>query len=77
MNCKHTTHTTTTRAYTGTSPGTDDDRRAHGGVTHIDRCVRCNAVRYTDSNGGYSDVGRWLRDDIFEDQAWCIEEASR
>lgn len=63
MKCNHANHTTSTRCYTGTSPGTDDDRRAHGGVTHVDSCVRCGAVRYTDSNGRHSDVGRWIREE--------------
>jgi hypothetical protein len=57
--CQHRPTTSTTRGYMGSSPGTEGDRRAAGGVTIEDTC-RCGAVRYTDRNGGHSDVGRWL-----------------
>ena len=59
LKCDHAPQTSRTVGYTGGSPGCDDDRRAAGGVTHIDTC-RCGAERYTDSNGCHSDVGRWL-----------------
>lgn len=59
--CSHSAQDSRTVGYTGGSPGTDGDRRAAGGVTHVDTC-RCGAVRYTDANGRHSDVGRWLVD---------------
>lgn len=65
---RHREHTCTTVGYRGTARGADENRAAHGGVCHIERC-RCGALREVNSNGGHLERGTWYRDDRSDEYA--------
>lgn len=62
-NCAHA-HATIIRTsgYSGpvaVHPYTTEDRRAHGGVEHTERCDSCGAVRRRLDNQGWTELGVW------------------
>ena len=64
---KHKAKVTTMRGYSGTAAGAHytprgEERRAHGGVCHVERCS-CGATRETNSNGRYDERGTWQEPD--------------
>ena len=65
---KHKTKTETTRAYTGAAIGAaytarGENRKAHGGATHVERCA-CGAWREVNGNGGHKEYGTWQRSEV-------------
>lgn len=62
MSHRHKVKRSEVYAYSGTIPGAIEERRAHGGVRHVDFCA-CGAKRQTNSNGNFAEVGPWVVDE--------------
>ena len=57
---RHRAKTRETRGYMGTVRApVEENRAAHGGVTHVDTCA-CGARRETNSNGRFVERGQWV-----------------
>jgi hypothetical protein len=61
---RHKEQSSTTRAYTGTALGAHylprgENRAAHGGVCHVQRCA-CGARREVNTNGRHTEYGAWV-----------------
>lgn len=63
--CKHkNTDAGPMSGYTGsvaTRHYTQEERRAHGGVSYTRTCTDCGATRRENSNGRYTEVSAWTR----------------
>lgn len=55
---RHRIKSTRTYCYRGSIAGAREERRAHGGVLHVDECS-CGAKRETNANGYWQEKGRW------------------
>lgn len=65
MTCRHPQSKVTerTHCFAGpVGPPENYDRRAHGGVRHVEEC-ECGARRITNANGCASETTGWFRPD--------------
>lgn len=65
MSHRHKVERSEVYAYSGTIPGAVEERRAHGGVRHVDFCA-CGAKRQTNSNGRFAEVGPWFTEEAID-----------